>query len=209
MTRAERKLKAIEQTLGEKAKSIDEIYNLQEKEERDPTDDERDAVDKAMKAIRQLQEEKKDAEEEIKVEGEVKDLSKNMGSVESVFQPARVTMDRQDNMIQGLSKSLGEIFTDSDGFKKVQDAYKSAGRLPQGVSTGAVPMELTKGTLTELTAGRWQPVGGPGPAGRPGCGRQAVPAADGRRPVALGAGDDELAPLCGRGHGHLWRGGCG
>ena len=93
-------------------------------------------------------------------------VSRDLGPSEPV--DVRVTQDRQDNMIQGVAKSLGEIFTDSDGFKRVQEQYKSSGRLPQGVSTGAVPIEMYKGTLLETAVGGGGPLAAPVPQVVPG-----------------------------------------
>ena len=48
---------------------------------------------------------------------------------------------------------MGEMFTESAGFKIRQQAFKESGTLPPGMSTGAVDVYQTKGTLLEGAGG--------------------------------------------------------
>jgi HK97 family phage major capsid protein len=167
MNRFERRRKAIEQSMLEHVEAYKGIYKKAEDEDRDPNNDERLEIEEHHRAIETLKEEREGVDENIKTLKGVDDLGREIGAIEPIID-ARVTLDRQDNMIQGVAKSLGEIFTESDGFKKVQEAYKSAGRLPQGVSTGAVPMEMYKGTLLETAVGGGLSLAAPVPQVVPG-----------------------------------------
>lgn len=145
MTRNERKLKAVEKTMAEKSAEIQGIWKKAEDEDRESTQEELQDVNERLKAIEQLKVEKKDAEDAIRVEAEVKAAGKEMGSVESVVSP-RVGDEPLDRMI----KSIGEQFVESKGYQRIKDPDQRG----QSFTSGAVEMDFgTKGTLLEGPGG--------------------------------------------------------
>ena len=131
MNRFEKRKKAIEQSMLEHVEAYQAIYKNADSEDRDPTDEERLEVEEHHRALETLKEEREGVEANIETLKGVDDLGREIGANQPIID-ARVTTDWQDNRIQAVSKSLGEIFTESDGFKKVQDAYKSGGQAAAG-----------------------------------------------------------------------------
>jgi len=145
VNRFEKKKKAIEQAIRDRIDSYKAIYKKADDEDRDPTDDERLEIESHLKAIETLKVEKEEAEENIKTLQGVEDIGRTLGpAVGSVS----VGDEPHDRFVKSLQKTIGEQFTDSAGYKAAISAYREAGRLPSGFSTGAVALEA-KGTLLE------------------------------------------------------------
>jgi HK97 family phage major capsid protein len=150
MTRNERELKAVEEEMVRHSTEIQDVWKKAETEDRESSNDERKDVEEHLKAVEQLKVKKHDIEAALKVEQEVKAVSDSLGKADPVSGPRVLPGgDWQDRAI----KSIGEVFTDSVGFKDVQQAYKDSGRLPSNTSTGAVSVYQTKGTLLEGPGG--------------------------------------------------------
>ena len=148
MNRFEQKKQAVEQAMLDKVDAYKAIYKKADDEQRDPTTEERLEIEGHIKAIETLKQEKADVEANLKTLQEVEDIGRQLGPAVSV-KPGGEPVDR---VLHSFHKSIGETFTDSAGFKSMQDAYKSSGRLPQGISTGAVSIDA-KGTLLEGAGG--------------------------------------------------------
>jgi HK97 family phage major capsid protein len=152
MNRYEKEKLALEKAIGEKIDEYQAIYKKAEDEDRKPSDDERLEIESCLKRIEVLKKERGEAEANIEQMKRVQDLGREIGpSID-----ARVMSEPHDRMNHAIqsytAKTIGEQFTDSAGYKAAVDAYKSAGRLPSGFSTGAVGLEA-KGTLLEGAGG--------------------------------------------------------
>jgi HK97 family phage major capsid protein len=148
----ERDLEAIRQKMLERVESYQKIYDKADEEGRRPTSEENETIVADLKAIEVLKKEKEEVEADLSTLKDVRDLSKELGpSVPTLhdYDAPRVKPggDREDRLI----KSIGEMFTESAGYKSAVEAYREGGRLPQGFSTG--PVMLTKGTLMEGPGG--------------------------------------------------------
>lgn len=150
MNRYEKEITAIDDVMLKHAKSIEDTYALEAKEDRVLTDEELKSVTDAMKSIETLKVERKQAEAGLATLKEVNDISQKLGpAVPSIS----VGENRTEQHVQSIvAKSLGETFTDSAGYKNVVNMYRESGRLPQGFSTGPVSMDM-KGTLLEGAGG--------------------------------------------------------
>jgi HK97 family phage major capsid protein len=147
-SRNELELKAVEQKLGEKADQIEAIWKKAKDDDRDSTPEELEEVGQLLKDMETLKGKKKDIDAALEVEAEVKKVSRDLGRAEPM-----VTRDREDRIIDQLeTKTLGEIFVESDGFKKIQDSMGRAGQWTSGpfeVKGGISDLYQTKGTITE------------------------------------------------------------
>jgi HK97 family phage major capsid protein len=152
MNRYERQKQAIEKAIGERIQAYQAIYKKAEDDNREPSEEERLDIESHLKGIETLKKEREEAEANIEQMKRVQDLGREIGpSID-----ARVMSEPHDRMNHAIqsytAKTIGEQFTDSAGYKAAVDAYKSAGRLPSGFSTGAVGLEA-KGTLLEGAGG--------------------------------------------------------
>lgn len=167
MNRYERQIKGIEEAQFKHANAIKEMYDLERKEDRSLTQDERNEVESHVKAIETLKTERADAEANLKTLQEAEDLGRKLGpAVPSMS----VKSEPQDRIFQGLQqhKTLGEMFTDSQGYKNALNEYRNNGGIvKQGFSTGAVGLEA-KGTLLEGAGGGGGPLAAPVPQVIPG-----------------------------------------
>jgi len=153
MNRYEREIKGIDEAKFKHATEIKELYKKEQEEDRALTEEERLDVEKAVKAIKVLDEQREQAEANLKTIQEADDLGRKLGPAVGSMSVISEPHDRMNHAIQSFTaKSIGEQFTDSAGYKAAVDAYKSAGRLPSGFSTGAVGLEA-KGTLLEGAGG--------------------------------------------------------
>lgn len=143
-----RKLKAVEDLLSKTADEIEQVWAKAREEQRDSTDDERQDISEKLKSIESLKQQKRELEEEIELRKSVTQIA---GQLRPDDEP-RVTRDREDRIIAELSKTPGEIFVQSAGFKSMQEAYKESGRLREGATSGAVMIQA-KGTLLEGAGG--------------------------------------------------------
>jgi len=166
MNRYEKKKKAVEESIRDRIEQYKAIYKKADDEDRDPTTDERLEIEQHLKAIEVLKTEKEEAEENIKTLQGVEDIGRSLGPAVPTIS---VKSEPQDRIFQSLGqhKTLGEMFTDSAGYKSAVNQYRESGRLPQGFSTGAVGLE-TKGTLLEGAGGGGGPLAAPVPQVLPG-----------------------------------------
>jgi HK97 family phage major capsid protein len=169
MNRYERQIKGIEEAQFKHAKSIEDMYELERKEDRALTEDERNEVQEHVKAIETLKVEKKEAEANLKTLQEAEDLGRKLGPAVSNLDRIQVGADRQEQHVHNIvAKSLGEQFTDSQAYKSAVNQYREAGgRFQQGFSTGAIALEA-KGTLMEGAGGGGGPLAAPVPQVIPG-----------------------------------------
>lgn len=149
MNRYEKQIKGIDEAKLKHAREVEALYERERKEDRSLTDEERLEVESHIKAVAVLDKEREDAVANIKTIEEAQAISRNLGPAVSSVQ---VVSEPHDRFAQSLQKSLGEAFTDSDGYQKAVQSYRENGRLGQGFSTGAVSFDM-KGTLGEA-AGR-------------------------------------------------------
>lgn len=154
MTRNERELKATEQEMERRSKAIQDIWKkADEEDERETTAEERTEIESELKAIETLKAKKSDLEESIRVEQEVKTLAGGMKTEEPEKpegqQPTGVMLNNGFMSVQvpPQSKSIGEQFVESEGYKKAMD-LASRGGIPRDFTTGEIPLDL-KGTLLE------------------------------------------------------------
>jgi HK97 family phage major capsid protein len=149
MNRYERQIKGIEEAQFKHAKAIEELYDLERKEDRGLTDDERLQVEEHVKAIETLKSEKREADANLKTLQEAEDMGRKLGpAVPSMS----VGSEPHDRIQDYIGKSIGEQFVDSAAYKSAVGAYRESGRLPSGFTTGAVAMDA-KGTLLEGAGG--------------------------------------------------------
>jgi hypothetical protein len=149
MNRYEREIKAIDQARVEHAQAIKSLYDKERTEDRNLTDEERLEVEGHTKSIRVLDEQKEEAQANLKTLEHAEDISRKLGpAVPSMS----VDSEPQDRAIARM-KSLGELFTDSTGYKSVISEYReNGGRFREGFSTGAVMLDA-KGTFLEGAGG--------------------------------------------------------
>ena len=151
MNRFERDIRAIEEKMAEHAQAFQAIYKKADDEDRRPTDDENEKVREHHKAIEVLKVEKKEAQAGLKTLQEVDEIGRKLGPAVSTMD-MRVISEPQDRAFERI-KSLGELFTDSQGYKNAINEYRNGGgRFREGFSTGAVSLEM-KGTLLEGAGG--------------------------------------------------------
>jgi HK97 family phage major capsid protein len=149
MNRFEKQKLAVEKAMSERVKAYQDIYKKAEEEDRDPTDDERLDIESHLKAIEALKVDRADAEENIKTLERVADIGRELGP--AVSPSMTVKSEPQDRVFGDLSrhKSLGEMFTDSKGYRQAVQSFKESGGR---INTGAVALEA-KGTLLEAAGG--------------------------------------------------------
>jgi HK97 family phage major capsid protein len=151
MNRYEKQKKAVEEAIRGRIDQYKAIYAKADDEDRDPTTDERLEIEQHLKAIEVLKTEKEEAEQNIKTLEHVDDISRELGPAVPSMAVKR-DGEPLDRFTQSLSKTLGEQFTDSAGFKSAVNMYRESGRLPMGFSTGAIALDA-KGTLLEGAGG--------------------------------------------------------
>jgi HK97 family phage major capsid protein len=154
MNRYERELKGIEEAKQKHATAIRELYDRESKEDRSLTEDERLDVEKHVKAIEVLKGQENEAKANLKTIEEADAISRNLGPAISSLSNVQVGENRTEQFVQGVvSKTMGEAFVDSKGYKNVINEFReNGGRFRQGMSTGAVALEA-KGTLLEGAGG--------------------------------------------------------
>ena len=170
MNRYERQIKGLEEAQFKHAKAIEDLYDLERKEDRNLTDDERLEVEGHVKAIETLKSEKTEAEANLKTLQEAEALSRNLGPAVPSMSVVSEPHDRAFKAINGAFgvKTLGEQFTESAAYKSAVQIYREGGgRFAQGFSSGAVPLAM-KGTLLEGAGGGGGPLAAPVPQVIPG-----------------------------------------
>jgi HK97 family phage major capsid protein len=139
MTSKQRKLNAIKQQRGEKAKKVQELW-AKDTDDYDLTDDEKAEVLELTKDIESLKQDQAEAEHEVELEAEVKEASNAVAPPEpEVSVDAKVTNEPPRIM------SLGEQFVESKAYKRF---FGPGGDTPSGDwNTGSVELD-TKATMT-------------------------------------------------------------
>jgi HK97 family phage major capsid protein len=150
MNRYEKEIQGIDQAKYQHAKSIEDLYALETKEDRGLTEDERLEVETHTKAIQVLKEERLAAEANLKTLEEAADISRKLGPAVPSIQMGDEPADRWHRDV--AVKTLGEAFTDTEQYKSMINVYRESGRLPSNFSTGAVSLDM-KGTLLEGAGG--------------------------------------------------------
>jgi HK97 family phage major capsid protein len=166
MNRYEQKVKAVETAMLDRVEQYKAIYSKADEDNRDPSTEERLEIEGHLKAIETLKVEKAEAEANLKTIQDVEDIGRKLGPA---LPSMAVKSEPQDRVFNGLqqNKTLGEMFTDSSGYKAAVNMYRETGRLAQGFSTGAVALEA-KGTLLEGAGGGGGPIAAPVPQVIPG-----------------------------------------
>jgi HK97 family phage major capsid protein len=143
----EKAVAGAQQAIRERLDETDEILKSAQQEGRELSEDERSTISENTRLVRgPLQDTLKTAEADLKAVEDARSLGRNMGP--SVPSPdMSVQSEPHDRMFQSISKSMGEAFTDSEGYKRVVQDFKSTGRVGQ-FTTGPVALEM-KGTLLE------------------------------------------------------------
>jgi HK97 family phage major capsid protein len=139
MTSKQRKLNAIKQQRGEKAKKVQELW-AKDTDDYDLTDDEKAEVLELTKDIESLKQDQAEAEHEVELEAEVKEASNAVAPPEP-----EVKVDASVTHEPPRLKSLGEQFTESKAYKQF---FGPGGDTPSGDwNTGSVELD-TKATMT-------------------------------------------------------------
>lgn len=168
MNRFEREKRALEKAIRERIDQYKAIYKKADDDDRKPTDDERLEIESHLQAIETLREEMKGVDENIATLKHVDDIGRELGPAVSTYDASvKPNGEPIDRVFQQVNKSLGEAFVTSTGFKAVQQAYKESGRLPHGMSTGAIALDA-KGTLLEGAGGGGGGLAAPVPQVLPG-----------------------------------------
>lgn len=159
LSRTKRELRAVEDKIAEVADQAKSIIEGAAKEGRSRTDDENAEVAELHKSLEILKGNRRELEDqrdlEVSIQESVKELEPDTKGVPLANGARSIEAQPIDN-------SPGAKFVRSEGFKSIQEAYKSTGRLPQGMSTGTIPID-TKGTLLEGAGGGGGPLAAPVP----------------------------------------------
>lgn len=145
-TKAEKELLATEEMLEEKAVEAEDILKTADGEDRDPSEKEMEQVTEIQQDIKNLRERRKDLEALVGVQEEVRARGKGM-SVEDT---------KTVEVVREPPKTLGEMFTESKGYKDLMEKGLSG-----EYNTGPIEL-LTKSTLsttpgTALTPAQYLP----------------------------------------------------
>lgn len=153
MNRYEKEIKANDEAMLGHVKAYQDIFAREEAEDRKLTEDEREQVQKHLKAIEVLKVEKTEAEANLATVKEVEDIGRKLGPAISSMS---VSSEPEDRVFKSLAqhKTLGEVFTDSQGYKSAVQSFKESGGR---INTGAVTLEA-KGTLLEGAGGGGAPL---------------------------------------------------
>lgn len=162
ISRTKRELRAVEDKMVEVANEAKSIMETASKEGRSRTDEENGDIAEFHKKLEVLRDNKRELEDQLETETEIQEIAGSMSKDEGVE-----VKDLNSISFPKREETPGEIFVQSAGFKRIQDAYKDGGRLGQGATTGAVAVE-TKGTLLEGAGGGGGPLAAPVPQVIPG-----------------------------------------
>lgn len=149
LSRTKRELRAVEDKIAEVADQAKSVIEAAAKEGRPRTDDENAEVAELHKSLEILKGNKRELEDQFELETSIQESVKEL---EPDTRGVPLANGARSIEPQIVDNSPGAKFVRSDGFKKIQDAYKSTGRLPQGMTTGSIPVD-TKGTLLEGAGG--------------------------------------------------------
>lgn len=160
LSRTKRELRATEDKMVEIAKEAKSIMETADSEGRSRTDDENAQIAELHKSLEILKANKRELEDQRDLEEQVDSTIGEIDKGVEVKDLGQITFPRRE-------ETPGEIFVQSEGFKRIQQSYKDNGRLGQGITTGPVPVE-TKGTLLEGAGGGGGPLAAPVPQVIPG-----------------------------------------
>jgi HK97 family phage major capsid protein len=152
MNRYEQQIKGIDEAKYTHATAIRDMYQKEKDEDRSLTEEERLEVEGHTKAIKVLDEQRAEAEANVKTLEEAEDLSRKLGPPVSSLKDVHVGSEPNDRIHEAFAKTLGEQFTDSTEYKGLVQQYRETGRLSQGFSTGPIALQA-KGTLLEGAGG--------------------------------------------------------
>lgn len=138
LSRTKRELRAVEDKMTEVANEAKSIIESASKEGRSRTDEENADIAEFHKKLEVLKGNKRELEDALEVEESIQESVKGMGDMTEAPEVKHFPQPK-------APMSYGEVFVQSDGFKRLQAEVKSGGRL----SSGAIE---TKGTLG-ITAG--------------------------------------------------------
>lgn len=133
------------QELSQQAQSI---WAKADEEDRETSDDEKAEVEKLLKNIQTLKGKKADLEDAVRVEGEVKAISSSMGSDDdddddddddASAGSKSVKRDRRGRPTEPSYGSLGDQFTESEGYKRLA----SSGIQGSSFTTGKIALKAT------------------------------------------------------------------
>ena len=147
MTANERALKATDQELVRYANEIKGVWAKAEDDDRETTPEERGEVEKMLKAIETLKGKKAEIEDAIRVEKDVGDVARGLGTPDRVVEGVNLQNGIDSVQSAYKVKTIGEQFVESEGYKSLRDRAKSGNGIPQNASTGAI--EVKAGTLLE------------------------------------------------------------
>ncbi len=139
MTNKERRLAAIKQTRGEKAKKVQELWAL-DTPDNDLTEEQKAEVLELTKEIEGLKVDQAEAENDVALEAEVKEAS---GAIKSPEEPAKTDASVVTEA-PPQAKSLGEQYVES---KAYQEFFGPGGSVPSGDWTMKGVELNTKATL--------------------------------------------------------------
>jgi len=145
----ERRREAIRLEMKETADAAAKIRDGAAEEERELTPDERSEIEIQLKKVDELEVKEQEADEQIKLEQRIRTIGEGLKSAE----PANGNGQRPSGfVIPKGAKSLGEQFTDSEGYK----ALKAGGLMASKWSSGEIEIQ-GKATLTQdpASGGVW------------------------------------------------------
>lgn len=164
LSRTKRELRAVEDKMSEVANEAKSIIEAASKEGRSRSDEENADIAELTKKLGVLKDNKRELEDQLETEEDIQEAVKDIGGESKGVE---LSQGVQSISFPQVEKTPGEIFVSSEGFKAIQEQYKSTGRLSQGVSSGQVAVE-TKGTLLEGAGGGGGPLAAPVPQVIPG-----------------------------------------
>ena len=145
ISRTKRELRATEDKIAEIAAQAKSIIEGAANEGRSRTDEENADVAELHKNLEHVKGMKRELEDQLELEESINGAVEDIGGGVEVKSLESVSIPRQDY-------TAGEMFVQSEGFKRLQALYKSGnGALGENASTGPVDLS-TKGTLG-ITAG--------------------------------------------------------
>lgn len=141
MTRFERQLKAVEQEMQRLSEETQSLWKAAETDDRENTPEEKAQVDSNVKAVEQLKAKKADVEAQIDVEKRVLEVGKSIGADEDV--------KKAEPQAKRAPATPGEIFVQSEGYKRLLDGIKSGATF----NTGPIDLGQGKAQLNSTGAG--------------------------------------------------------
>ncbi len=151
----QRDLDSHNKAMREHVEAFQAIYTKCKEEDRNPTPEENEEILEHTKAIELIREEKAEVEESLKTIQHVEDVGRELGPAlgdhngNGIGESNLSRIQMGSTPIDRMVKSLGEQFTESDGFKGAIAGFKGGG---QEFRTGPIELRsgaMFKGTLEE------------------------------------------------------------